>query len=97
MPQTELLRRPLPSFVRLRTVPDMQAVSRNLAEIHMEVFAIENARDKLRDSDRQVSRSGLTDIAVSGMAAVAKAEEAMEKLRKIRERLTDYRMQLENA
>ena len=95
MPRTESPRKRLPFFVRLKTLPDMQEVAKNMAEIKVEVVAMEKTRDELSSGDEKEQMAALAEIAVSGLTAAAKAEEITDRVLKIKAKLKKYQKQVE--
>ena len=90
MPRTESPKKRLPFFVRLRTVDDMKAVAKTLAEIKVEVGTIEEARGELQVDDQKRQKMALANIVVSGMNAANKAEEIIFQIQAVRSKLQKY-------
>ena len=97
MPLKELPKKRLPFFVRLKTVSDMTAVAKIMAEIRAEIQAIESAKVALRSADDKKQRAALLDIAVGGVNSAAKADEIIDRVRDIRRRIAGYLKQVEKA
>jgi hypothetical protein len=65
----------------------MSAVAKVIAEIRIELETMEEARKSLSVG---ITKDALVDIAVSGLNASAKADEIVEKIRKIKRVLEGY-------
>ena len=90
MPRKELPKKRPPFFVRLRTVDDMTAVAKIMAEIKAEVVAIEDARTSLNVADERQQKIALLDIAIGGVNSAAKADEIIDRIKDIRRRIVGY-------
>ena len=95
MPRKELPKKRLPFFVRLKTVDDMTAVAKIMAEIKAEVKAIEDARAELKTGDERKQKVALLDIAIGGVNSAAKADEIIDRILDIRRRIAGYLRQVE--
>ena len=89
MPHNKFPSKRLPFFVRVGIGPAMMAVARNLAEIKLEVVNIGSVQGDLQADDLK-QQTALTEIAVSGSAAAAKADEVIDRVKKIRYDLRKY-------
>ncbi len=90
MPRTESPKKRLPFFVRLRTVDDMKAVAKTLAEIKVEIGTIEESKSGLQSADRKQQKAALVNIAVSSMNAANKAEEIIFQVQAVKNKLQKY-------
>jgi hypothetical protein len=72
----------------------MSAVAKALAEIKVEIKAIEQARASLHSEDPQIQRVAVRDLALSGMAASKKAEEIIDQILGIKKKVQKYLKQV---
>lgn len=95
MPRIESPKKRLPFFVRLKTMADMKEVAKNLAEIKVEVVAMEKTRNELQGDNDEAQRAALAEIAVSSVTAAAKAEEIIDRILEIKAKLKKFQQQVE--
>jgi len=95
MPRIESPKKRLPFFVRLKTMADMKEVAKNLAEIKVEVVAMEKTRAELQGDNDEAQRAALAEIAVSSVTAAAKAEEIINRVLEIKAKLKKFQKQVE--
>ena len=71
----------------------MTEVAKVMAGIKLEVETIKVAEGDLQGDDPVKQETALTEIAVSGMSAAAKADEIIDRLKDIRSKLSLYQRQ----
>ena len=99
MPREELLREPLPPFVRLKTTPDMTKVATNLVIAKKAIAEIAKIEQKLlaggvTKADFRVAMLETEDLA---NIVAKKAQQTVQVLRGVKTKVQAYKGKLEDA